>query len=1022
MFETTCCPDCGAELPTGATGGLCPRCLLGAGLSSEAEPSPVDSPFAATTPQAGGFVPPTPASLAAYFPGLEVLEIIGQGGMGAVYKARQSKLARLVALKIIRPETADDPAFAERFTREARTLARLSHANIVAIHDFGEFSVAQPDSGQSRTLYFFIMEFVDGANLRELMQSGELQPAQSLAIVPQICDALQYAHDEGIIHRDIKPENILIDRRGRVKIADFGLAKLARQSPENFTLTGTHQVMGTPRYMAPEQMSGSRRVDHRADIYSLGVVLYEMLTGELPMGRFEDPSQKAAVDPRLDEVVHRALATDPDRRYQQASEVRADVDAITIDAISHGELDSVNASVASGFPGPSTIMERQVAGVVNWFKGGRTPAEARQPAPMSASDRAAIQQQVRGPAVALILFGGLIAAIACGPTIAGGAMIRDGRYNLGDALGLLLLAGVLFCLGGMIVRGGWNLLTLKRYRPAVMAALIGQPVGVWALTRLSRDEVRAAFTDDSPETRSLMASVFLNTTLWGVLMAVGGIVVIFQPWATIYNDASGDWASVSGFVWPHAMIACLILVLVVLFLLATAALRPVPVWRPIIVVLGAIVVLACCVSFVSALNSRTLVVRPLLDAASWGVEVEGQTPRTIGDWSGFVVQGLNRPYFLMMFAVGLLITAALDFRSAVRPVAATPRRRATRATAATISGKAILGACWAPLFFLAVAGFMVTSDVMSYGSVRTGIPVPGIWTIVPGAVVGILGLLAPFGTTILGIMAISDIRQSPSRLRGLGLAYFDVIFYPLLVLDVVLIAGLGFALSAVVPAANIVVGLFLVVPVCLILDAVLAVLGWRYVLQPSATVDTGADRQRAIPGAAPPNSERSAPTPFEGGAAVNTPNAPYRPRGTESSLTSIELRRIEMRVKAPAAGMMIVACLSLAFWCVQGFALAWDGWNMSGEHFTGSLAEVLGAMGAAVVVLLLVGTIFLGALHLRRLTGIGWCYAAAILVLIPWSGAVVIGFFVGIWVLNVLARPEVKEAFVLRSFETDRSH
>ena len=161
------------------------------------------------------------------------------------------------------------------------------------------------------------------------MRAGELTPQQALAIVPQICEALQFAHDEGVVHRDIKPENILLDKRGRVKIADFGLAKLAAGSPDEFTLTGTHQVMGTPHYMAPEQMEGSHAVDHRADIYSLGVVFYEMLTGEVPMGHFEPPSKKVEIDVRLDEVVLRALDREPERRYQHASEVKTDVESIS---------------------------------------------------------------------------------------------------------------------------------------------------------------------------------------------------------------------------------------------------------------------------------------------------------------------------------------------------------------------------------------------------------------------------------------------------------------------------------------------------------------------------------------------------------------------------------------------------------------------------------------------------------------------------------------------------------------------
>src|SRR5262249_48487401 len=190
--------------------------------------------------------------------------------------------------------------------------------NIVGVHDYGE----------SGGLYYFIMEYVDGLNLRQLMQGKPVAPDIALQIVPQICDALQYAHEGELVHRDIKPENILVDRRGRVKIADFALAKLVRTGPAAFTLTGTHQIMGTPHYMAPEQIEKPSGVDHRADIYSLGVVFYEMLTGELPLGRFASPSQRAGVDQRLDEIVLRALEREPNRRFQSITEIKTAVAAI----------------------------------------------------------------------------------------------------------------------------------------------------------------------------------------------------------------------------------------------------------------------------------------------------------------------------------------------------------------------------------------------------------------------------------------------------------------------------------------------------------------------------------------------------------------------------------------------------------------------------------------------------------------------------------------------------------------------
>ncbi len=335
MPQALYCPGCQAEVVADAPHGLCPECLFQRIIKGRDE---AEEPAAGRTPPAA-FVPPTPAELGRHFPQLEMLALLGQGGMGAVYKARQTKLDRLVAVKILPPEVARDPAFAERFTREARSLARLNHPHIVTVHDFGDVD----------GLYHFTMEYVDGRNLRDLLQAGALPVAQVLAIVPQLCDALQYAHDEGLVHRDIKPENILLDGKGRVKVADFGLARLVGLTPTYLTLTGTHEVMGTLLYMAPEQMKRSHTVDHRADIYSLGVVLYEMLTGELPLGRFAPPSRKAAVDERLDQVVLQALAREPAERYQDAGALKQEVVAAL--AATAGALGQ--ASAPSGSPRPA---------------------------------------------------------------------------------------------------------------------------------------------------------------------------------------------------------------------------------------------------------------------------------------------------------------------------------------------------------------------------------------------------------------------------------------------------------------------------------------------------------------------------------------------------------------------------------------------------------------------------------------------------------------------------------------------
>ncbi len=236
--------------------------------------------------------------------------------MGVVYKARQKSLDRLVALKLLAPERVNDPRFAERFSREAKALAALNHPNIVTIHDFG----------QAGGFYFLLMEFVDGVNLRQAMKAGRFRPEQALAIVPPVCEALQFAHEHGIAHRDIKPENLLLDKDGRVKIADFGIAKMLNATDVQDDVAES-QTAGTPQYMAPEQKA-HRTTDHRADIYSLGVVLYEMLTGELPASNLQPPSRRVQIDVRLDEIVLRALEIKPELRFQTAGEFRTQIETV----------------------------------------------------------------------------------------------------------------------------------------------------------------------------------------------------------------------------------------------------------------------------------------------------------------------------------------------------------------------------------------------------------------------------------------------------------------------------------------------------------------------------------------------------------------------------------------------------------------------------------------------------------------------------------------------------------------------
>jgi serine/threonine protein kinase len=230
-------------------------------------------------------------------------------------------------------------------SREGKILAEVTHPNIVTVHDFG----------RAGDFYFLLMEYVDGVNLRQAMTAGRLTSREALTIVPPICEALQFAHDRGIVHRDIKPENLLLDKEGRIKIADFGIARMLRNDADDIPLpevggvavadggeSGTSPeeltrdaVLGTPRYMAPEQRDEPGEVDHRADIYSLGVVLYEMLTGELPGAAFLPPSRKVEIDVRLDEIVLRALEQNPKLRYGNATEFRNEIETVVRTPVEH---------------------------------------------------------------------------------------------------------------------------------------------------------------------------------------------------------------------------------------------------------------------------------------------------------------------------------------------------------------------------------------------------------------------------------------------------------------------------------------------------------------------------------------------------------------------------------------------------------------------------------------------------------------------------------------------------------------
>jgi serine/threonine-protein kinase len=258
-----------------------------------------------------GFTVPSTEELAAKLTDLKGLVFIKQGGMGAVYKATDD-LDRLVAIKILPPELGQDPEFRKRFKEEAKALARLDHSNIVRI-----YNLCHRDD-----LFYFVMEYAEKGNLRDRINKNAGIPYnEAIDITLQVCEGLQFAHENSVLHRDIKPENILVFAQSRVKVADFGIAKLLDPQRISSFHTESNRPMGTDGYMAPEQRRAEKDIDCRADIFSLGVVLYELLTGELPEGAFDPPSEKGNSPQWLDDVVRRALRPRRDDRFRDVREM-----------------------------------------------------------------------------------------------------------------------------------------------------------------------------------------------------------------------------------------------------------------------------------------------------------------------------------------------------------------------------------------------------------------------------------------------------------------------------------------------------------------------------------------------------------------------------------------------------------------------------------------------------------------------------------------------------------------------------
>lgn len=337
------CPNCSAKYDVGiyVSGQKvrCRRCGIKFAVVrndtqvGEAAPGapakPAGEPAKAPAANAGGGsrTPPRPAhktprtaqndiSAGTVLGGYEVGTVLGRGAMGTVYRGRQLSLERPVAIKVMSSDLVSQPEFILRFRREAAALASLSHNNVVSIFD----------QGNVENDWYFVMEFVDGPTMRKTLSQRSLRMSQAMELAVQIGRGLDYAHSRGVVHRDLKPENVLLADDGAsgfvAKICDFGLADILYSDRSFVNLTGSRISMGTVNYMAPEQRQDAGRVDQRADVFSYGVLLYEMFTGELPLGRYADPSKRnKSLDRRLDTVIMRALEPDARRRYPRVREI-----------------------------------------------------------------------------------------------------------------------------------------------------------------------------------------------------------------------------------------------------------------------------------------------------------------------------------------------------------------------------------------------------------------------------------------------------------------------------------------------------------------------------------------------------------------------------------------------------------------------------------------------------------------------------------------------------------------------------
>jgi len=477
---------------------------------------------------------PTVEQMQELLPQYEIMEILGHGGMGAVYKGRQKSLKRLVAIKILPLGMADDEMkFAERFQNEAQTMAQMNHPAIVSVHDFGE----TPDG-----LLYFIMEFVDGTDVQKMIQaSGKLSGEYALAITAHVCDALAYAHKRGVIHRDIKPANILIDQEGHIKVADFGLAKMHDPS-QTSGLTKTNMAMGTPDYVAPEVLSPGMVADHRADIYAVGVMLYQMLTGEVPRGLFKLPSRKGiGSDPRFDDIICKAMEQDREERYQSAMDVRHALDVIL--TTPQPKDDGTGIVSASHIPQKPVAKQPRPPGERSQPQAEKKAAPQQAPAQKAAvAPKAKAPPKKQSPAILWLSIGGIVTVLGLASFFALGgksepvARVQPGSASPVDASFLAQVAAAPAAQQVELVTQ--KIEALNGAKVTAEPTITGEKVTGLRLARADGTEVRAPDVSPLAALKELDSLQIENLNPKDISCLRGLKLVNLTIWSGEFNDVS----------------------------------------------------------------------------------------------------------------------------------------------------------------------------------------------------------------------------------------------------------------------------------------------------------------------------------------------------------------------------------------------------------------------------------------------------------------------------------------------------